>query len=118
MTVNVNKSNKVSAYRRRFTYRLIGSILMAFIFIITSLLLGMWGYRHFENMGWLDAYVNAAMILSGMGPLAPPQTDAGKLFEGTFALFSGIIFLVSVAIILAPLFHHIFHKLHIEDTQL
>lgn len=116
MTVNVNKSNK-APHRWRFTYRVMSSVVLAVIFIIASLFLGMWGYHYFESMGWLDAYVNAAMILSGMGPIAPPQTDAGKLFEGSYALFSGILFLVSVAVILAPLFHRIFHKLHIEDPN-
>jgi hypothetical protein len=112
-----NNTLKKTAHRSRFIFRLTRSILMALCFIIASLFLGMWGYRYFESMGWLDAYVNAAMILSGMGPLAPPKTDAGKLFEGTYALFSGIIFLVSVGVILAPLLHHFFHKLQIEESE-
>lgn len=103
--------------RKRFIVRFIRSLFLALIFILASLFLGMWGYRYFEKLSWLDAYVNAAMILSGMGPLDAPKTINGKLFEGTYALFSGIIFLISVALILAPIFHHIFHKLHIEDTQ-
>lgn len=113
----MDKLKKVTPFRSRFIFRLTRSILLALIFILASLYLGMWGYRYFEGMDWLDAYVNAAMILSGMGPLAPPKTDAGKLFEGTYALFSGIIFLVSVGIILAPLLHHFFHRLQIEETK-
>lgn len=113
-----NKLEKILVqYRPRFFYRLIRSILLASIFIFISLFIGMLGYRSYENMDWLDAYVSAAMILSGMGPIAAPKTDAGKLFEGTYALFSGIIFLISVGIILAPIFHHFFHKLHLEETK-
>ncbi len=111
-----NTSKVSTPNRYKFINRLIRSILLALLFIILSLYLGMWGYRHYEKMSWLDAYVNAAMILSGMGPLAPPQTDAGKLFEGTYALFSGIVFLISMGIILAPILHHFFHKLHIEAS--
>lgn len=109
--------DKKNSDQVRFILRLTRSILLAFTFILLSLFLGMWGYHHFEKMNWLDAYVNAAMILSGMGPLAPPTSNAGKLFEGTYALFSGIIFLISVGIILAPLFHHFFHRLHIEEKD-
>lgn len=108
--------NKAVLFSPKFIYRIIRSILLALFFIMASLFFGMWGYHHFENLNWLDSYVNAAMILSGMGPLAAPKTDAGKLFEGTYALFSGIIFLVSVGLILAPLFHHFFHKLHVDET--
>lgn len=99
-----------------FYRRLFHSILLASIFVLSSLFLGMWGYHYFEKLSWLDAYVSASMILAGMGPIEPPKTDAGKFFEGTYALFSGIIFLISVGLILAPLFHHLFHKFKIEES--
>jgi hypothetical protein len=70
--------------------------------VALSLFAGMLGYRSSEGMSWLDAFVNAAMLLSGMGPLAPPQTDAGKLFAGLYALYSGFAVLLSSAIVLAP----------------
>lgn len=111
------KKSKKDADQRRFIYRIVRSIFLACAFVVSSLFIGMWGYHHFGKLGWLDAYVNAAMILSGMGPINPPTTDESKLFEGTYALFSGIIFLISVGIILAPLFHHFFHKLHIDEDQ-
>lgn len=113
----MDRIKKIFYPKKRFIYRLIRSIILALLFITSSLFAGMWGYRYFENMNWLDAYVNAAMILSGMGPIASPKTDAGKLFEGTYALFSGIIFLVSVGIIFAPIFHHFLHKLQIEEED-
>src|SRR6266850_7134411 len=72
--------------------------------ILCSLLLGMAGYHYLEKLSWLDAFVNAAMILSGMGPVAPIQTNAGKLFAGCYALFSGLAFITSIGVVLAPVF--------------
>lgn len=100
-----------------FLKRLTRNVLFGAIVIGVSLGLGMLGYHHFEKMSWVDAYVNSAMILSGMGPVNPLQTTAGKMFAGTYALFSGIIFLVIIAIIFAPVIHRFFHKFHIEDIK-
>ncbi len=98
---------------RRFLRNLIiGSAVMLF-----SLGLGMLGYSHFEKMNWVDAYVNASMILSGMGPVDVLHTEGGKLFAGTYALFSGIIFLVVIAVIIAPVFHRVMQKFQIKDSQ-
>ncbi len=80
-----------------------------------SLFLGMCGYHYFEGMTWVDAFVDAAMILSGMGPVSPLHTSAGKVFAGSYALFSGIVFLVTVAIVFSPVIHRFFHKFHIQD---
>jgi hypothetical protein len=75
----------------------------------------MWGYHHFEGMDWINAYENAAMILSGMGPVDSLHTEKGKIFAGTYALFSGVIFLIVIAIFIAPLFHRFLHKFMIKD---
>ncbi len=83
--------------------------------IFFSLLGGMFGYRYFEEMSWVDAYLNAAMILSGMGPVQTLQTEAGKIFAGSYALFSGILFLVTIAIVFAPVVHRFFHGFHLEE---
>ena len=90
---------------------------IGFGIILLSLGLGIFGYRYFEGMGWISAYENAAMILSGMGPVDPLYYDASKIFAGTYALFSGIVFLVVIAIIMAPLFHRFFHKFMIQDVK-
>jgi hypothetical protein len=82
--------------------------------ILASLVIGMAGYHYFEHLPWLDAFVNASMILSGMGPVGELHTSAGKLFAGCYALFSGIAFLTSVGVIFAPLFHRFLHKFHLE----
>ena len=77
----------------------------------------MWGYHYYEGMSWIDAYVNASMILSGMGPVQELKTDAGKFFAGTYALFSGIIFLFFMAVIFAPVFHRFYHQFHLKDDE-
>ncbi len=100
-----------------FIKRLIRNLLIGLGIIALSLGIGMVGYIHYEKMNLVDAYVNAAMILSGMGPLQPLQTEEGKIFAGTYALFCGILFLVVIAIIFAPIFHRFFHKFLIKDPN-
>jgi hypothetical protein len=75
------------------------------------------GYRHYERLPWLDAFLNAAMLLGGMGPVEDPQTAGGKLFAGLYALYAGLVFLVATAIILAPVVHRLLHKFHWEATK-
>ena len=87
---------------------------LALAIVAVSLGLGMSGYHWFEKLSWLDAFLNAAMILSGMGPVAPIQTAGGKLFAGCYALFSGLALVTTVAVIFAPLFHRFLHKFHLE----
>ena len=81
--------------------------------IVSSLGIGMLGYHHFEHLPWIDAFANAAMILSGMGPLATLQTTAGKAFAGCYALFSGLLFIVIVGIVFAPVAHRFLHRFHL-----
>ena len=85
--------------------------------IAVALGMGMLGYHGFENMAWSDAFVNAAMILSGMGPVDPLKTEGGKIFAGSYALFSGIVFLVIIAVIVAPVFHRFLHKFLIDQKR-
>ena len=101
--------------RRVFYRRLSRSVLLGGAIIFGSLCMGMAGYHYFEKLSWLDAFTNASMILSGMGPLAPIQTTAGKLFAGCYALFSGIAFISSVGVVFAPIFHRFLHKFHLES---
>ena len=85
--------------------------------MFASLLVGMAGYGYCERLPWLDAFLNAAMLLGGMGPVEDPQTAGGKLFAGLYALYAGVVFLVSTAIILAPVVHRLLHKFHWEATK-
>ena len=108
---------ELSHTQRFFRHIARNGIIVVFV-ISFSLFIGMCGYHYLEKMSWLDAYLNAAMILAGMGPITPLETDSGKLFAGSYALFSGIVFLVAVALLLAPAFHRVMHKFHMgEDKQ-
>lgn len=82
-----------------------------------ALLVGMVGYREFEKMSWADAFLNASMILSGMGPASQLTTFGGKLFAGFYALFSGLAFIAIVVIILSPIIHVFFRKIHLESNR-
>jgi len=103
------------ASRTVFILRIFYSFLMTLAVIVLSLGLGTWGYHIFGELGWVDALLNAAMILTGMGPVNPMQTDAGKLFATFYCLFSGIVFLTMMAIMLAPAYHRFMHRFHLED---
>lgn len=100
--------------QRAFYARLARSLGMGIAMVLVSLVIGMAGYHGFEKLSWLDAFLNASMILSGMGPAAPIQTTGGKLFAGCYALFSGLALITVVAVIFAPLFHRFLHKFHLE----
>jgi len=102
--------------KHQFIKRVARSAFFALLLIGASLYIGMVGYHYFESLGWVDAYVNAAMILSGMGPVQELKTEEGKIFAGSYALFSGIVFLFGIAIILAPVFHRFLHQFHIEES--
>ena len=88
---------------------------LAVVVVLASLFGGMLGYAQFERLGWLDAFLNAAMLLGGMGPIMTPTTAAGKLFAGLYALYSGLVFLVVAGIILAPVVHRVLHRFHWSD---
>jgi hypothetical protein len=100
-----------------FMRRLAASGGIATMIVGVSLFAGMWGYHHFEQMRWIDAFANAAMILSGMGPLAPMKSDAGKLFAGCYAIYSGLVLVTTSAILLAPFVHRFLHRFHLEMTD-
>jgi len=99
-------------YRRVVNHALLGATV-----ITVSLFIGMTGYHEFEGLPWVDAFVNAAMILSGMGPVATLQTNGGKIFAGCYALFSGLALIAILGIIFAPVVHRFLHKFHLEDER-
>jgi hypothetical protein len=103
--------------RREFARRLGRSIAAASLLIGVSLAGGMAGYHYIEGMAWIDAFANAAMILSGMGPLGTLQTWGGKLFAGLYALYSGLVLVAATGIILAPVVHRLLHRFHAEVEQ-
>ena len=77
-----------------------------------SLVIGMAGYGYFEGLRWRDAFLNAAMLLGGMGPVDAPKSDGGKIFAGLYALYAGLVFLVVAGLLLAPFVHRLLHKFH------
>ncbi len=99
---------------REFLFRQLLYLLVALSIIIGSLVMGMAGYHYLESLSWIDSLVNAAMLLGGMGPVNELHTYAGKLFASFYALYSGIIFLVVVGVIFAPLYHRFLHRFHLE----
>ena len=103
--------------RKRFVRRLLLHMAFAFGLVGFSLLVGMAGYAYFENLPWRDAFLNAAMLLGGMGPVDAPKTDGGKLFAGCYALYAGLVLLVAVALLFTPLAHRMMHKFHWERDQ-
>ena len=101
--------------RAVFLGRLAGHAAITLALVAVSLAAGMWGYAHFEHLGWSDAFLNAAMLLGGMGPVEAPTTRGGKLFAGVYALYAGLVFLVAAGILGAPVFHRLLHQFHWEQ---
>jgi len=99
---------------RAFARRVTRYATLAFVILSVSLLIGMVGYRWFEQMSWVDAFLNAAMILGGMGPVASLSTDGGKIFAGCYALFAGVVFLGAAGILLSPFVHRLQHRFHLD----
>ena len=99
----------------RFLMRVLRYFLVSLVLIIVSLAIGTLGYHAYGDMSWLDAFYNASMILTGMGPVNTMPSDAAKLFSSFYALFSGIAFLSITAVLLAPIAHRLMHILHLGD---
>ena len=102
--------------RKKFYRRLATHFGAAGILVLGSLLFGMAGYQYYEALDWRDAFLNAAMLLGGMGPVDKPQTPGGKLFAGLYALYAGLAFLIVAAILFAPIFHRLLHRFHWDDN--
>lgn len=100
--------------RHLFIRRVLKHFVIGTLIIFVSLMIGVCGYHFLENISWIDSLLNASMILGGMGPVNELHTNAGKIFASLYALFSGIVFLVTVGIILAPAVHRLLHNLHLE----
>jgi len=105
------------ATRARFFRRLGANIALALAFIGVSLAAGMAGYHWLGGLGWVDAFLNAAMILSGMGPVDNLGNNAAKIFAGCYALYSGLLVVATSALIFAPVLHRLLHKMHLKNEQ-
>ena len=103
--------------RALFVRRVLRHAAAAFVLLLLSLMLGMAGYEHYEHLPWRDAFLNSAMLMGGMGPVDAPRTDGGKLFAGLYALYAGLVFLVTAALILTPVVHRLLHKFHWQQDR-
>lgn len=98
--------------RTSFARRLLLHLLAALVLLLVSLGVGMLGYAYFEHLPALDAFLNSAMLLGGMGPVNVPVSPGGKLFAGLYALYAGLVFIVSAGLILIPVVHRVLHLFH------
>ena len=101
--------------RKQYYDRLFRNILWGAAIVLFSLFIGMAGYHFIEHLSWLDSLLNASMILTGMGPVDVMRTSSGKLFASFYAIFSGVVFLTTIAFVMAPVAHRFLHKFHLED---
>lgn len=100
-----------------FFQRVLRNFLWSLVTISVSLLIGILGYHLTENLSWLDSLLNASMILGGMGPVDTLKTSGGKLFASFYALFSGVVFLITMSVVLAPVLHRFLHKFHLDENE-
>ena len=98
-----------------FYGRVFRSLAYAGFILLVFLAIGVLGYHYTDDIAWIDALHNASMILSGMGPVVEIKSTGGKLFSSAYALFSGVAFITNIGIILAPMAHRLFHRLHLDD---
>lgn len=100
--------------RKHFLTKLAKNALLAFGLLTISLLIGIWGYHHYMNLGFADSLINASMILSGMGPVDKAETTGAKVFASFYAIYSGVTFISSMAFLFVPIVHRFLHKMHLE----
>lgn len=103
--------------RRRFVKRVALHAALAITLLVLSLAIGMSGYMYFERLAWRDAFLNASMLMGGMGPVDAPKTNSGKLFAGLYALYAGLVFLITVGLVFTPVVHRLMHKFHLQQDR-
>jgi len=104
-------------HRSHYYNKVIKSALFAFTIIVVSLLAGIVGYAYFFNLGFTDSLLNASMILTGMGPVDKAETDGAKIFASVYAIYSGVAFLSSVAVLFSPILHRFLHRFHLDVRE-
>jgi len=102
---------------RAFLIRMLRHGVLASGIIALSIIVGMFGYEHYEHLAWRDALLNTTMLLGGMGPVDAPQSPGGKLFASFFALYSGLVFIATAGVVLTPVGHRVLHHLNFDDEE-
>jgi hypothetical protein len=103
--------------RPKFVRRVVLHVSMALLTVVMALAIGTIGYHSFGKLGWVDAILNASMILGGMGPIADLTSTPAKLFAAAYALFSGLLFIGILGVVLAPFAHRLMHSLHVDTSE-
>jgi hypothetical protein len=103
--------------KKAYHRRLIRSVLIGLAIVVSVLTFGMIGYHYVENISWVDAYLESAMIFAGMGAIHPIQTTGGKIFAGSYALLSAFTLILPITIVLLPILHRFLHKFHLEEDS-
>lgn len=109
------KKTQPLASQRVFFIRIGRNMFFMFMLIVFSLVVGVLGYHYLAGADWVDAFHNASMILSGMGPVITIENETGKIFSSFYALFSGLVFVTNIGVLLAPVMHRIMHSVHLEE---
>ena len=108
------KHEKMASHAVFFS-RVLWSMVIGLLFIALSLAVGVGGYMHFAHLSFVDAFLNASMIIGGMGPVASLDDDAAKIFAAIYALYSGLLLIAVSGIVLAPVLHRVLHAIHADD---
>lgn len=103
--------------RAEFAWRVVRHVVYAVCAVTVALGIGVAGYHYLDGLGWIDALVNASMILGGMGPVDPLRSDAAKVFASLYAMFAGLVFIGLLGFLLAPFAHRIIHRFHLEENN-
>jgi hypothetical protein len=111
------KRHKPLLPTNKFLLRALWYFFISILILLGSLGIGMIGYHHYGALSWVDSFLNASMILTGMGPVDPMKGEEAKIFAGIYALFSGIAFLTIVAVLFAPIIHRFFHVFHLDMDE-
>jgi hypothetical protein len=104
-------------HRRLFWRRMLNHSGIALGILGVSLGIGIWGYEHYEHLPWRDAFLNAAMLLGGMGPVTTDLSEPGKIFAGLYALYAGLVVIAVAGLLLAPGVHHLMHHVHWDEPR-
>ena len=103
--------------RAQFVRRVLGHLAFGLGAVAVALGIGMAGYHWIARFNWVESFLNAAMILGGMGPVGDLPNDAAKIFAGSYALFAGLFFIAMLGLLLAPFLHRLAHRLHLQDDD-